>query len=215
VYVNDEWVGLLKLGLFFVLCKTLLTFRRMLYVYQGDVWITEAGRAHPTFKAISESKEFEGKKLAEALTFCYYVYTKIDLISNRKNFYWQMPPNERKDRVVSDFKLFKGSYDHLENSKEYIAFRDFYVSLMQSDNDRNYETFRAKSEHWRSQLACLDNTPKKELEIAKALQTSSELAEEYKVKSELETLDQNQKGMGLYLFEVPEDTKPHDMRLNL
>ena len=187
----------------------------MIYVYQGEIWVTEAGRAHPTYVRISESPEFEGKKLAKALTFCYYVYTKVDLVSGKKNFYWQMPPMERKQRVDNDFKLYKGKFDDLESKDDYVNFRDFYQSLMLSDNDRNYETFRAKSEYWRSQLALMDNKPKDELEIAKALQNSSELADEYKVKSDLETLDKNQKGMGLYMFEVPEDLKPHDMKLKL
>ena len=175
--------------------------------------MTEAGRAVPEYKLLEE--KYDEQELAEALTYCYYVYTKIDVVANKRNMYWQFPIYERKTRVCEQYDLFGRNFLKVEEDDAFQKFLSFYKDLMLTDNDRNYEAFRAKAEHWRSQLANLDNSPKDELDIAKALQTSSELAEDYKVKSELEVQDQQQKMAGLYLFEVPEDSKPHDLRLKV
>jgi len=84
-----------------------------------------------------------------------------------------------------------------------------------SENDLNVDMFKAKAEHWRKMLMSLDNTPEDELQIAKALEVSTRLCEEFKLKSEMETGNEEQEGLSLYLFEIPENKKPYHARMKI
>lgn len=188
-------------------------FRRMLYVYNGDVWVTEAGRATKQWKALA--KKYSKKDLASIATYVFYVYTKINFVSNKPNMYWSFPYEERKEKVCSQYGLDVKFCEGLEDCEVYVSFRSFYQDLVLSENDRNYDVFRSKVAYWRKMLSDLSNTPKEDKEIADALKVANEMMMEFKLQSDMETLDQDLKTYGLYLFEVPEESKPHEMRLTL
>jgi hypothetical protein len=59
------------------------------------------------------------------------------------------------------------------------------------------------------------NDPDDELKYAKALENATKLSEEFKIKSELEIGESDGDGIALYLFEIPEDKKPHHTRMKL
>lgn len=182
----------------------------MFYLYQGDVHVTPAGQDVPEYKAVKSEfpKEF---KYGQIVTYIYYVFTKKD------NPYWNLPPLERREQIVSNYNLFDewSSWKEIEKNESVISLIDFYKKIQLSDNDLNVDMFRAKAEHWRKKLMDMNNTPEEELAFAKALETATKLAEEFKIKSELETGDGDNDGIALYLFEIPENKKPHHARMKI
>lgn len=182
----------------------------MFYLYQGEVYVTPAGQSVPEYNEL-RSEYFKDYKLAQIVTYIYFVYTKKD------NPYWGLPPNERKEQVVANYKLFDewSSWQEVEKNEATINMIDFWKKIQLTENDLNVDMFRAKCEHWRKKLMNMENTPEDELAYAKALETSTKLAEEFKIKAELETGEADQDGTFLYLFEIPENKKPHHARMKI
>jgi hypothetical protein len=180
----------------------------MFYLFSGEVHVTPAGQTVPEFKKLKEEfvKEW---KLGQVVTFIYFVYTKKD------NPYWGLPPNERKEQVTANYLLFKDWTDWktIEKNEAVIDMIAFWKKIQLTDNDLNVDMFRAKAEHWRKKMMDMDNSPEIELQYAKALETATKLAEEFKIKAELESGDADQEGTYLYLFEIPENKKPFHARM--
>jgi hypothetical protein len=128
-----------------------------------------------------------------------------------------LPPQERRAQVVTNYSLFDGwaTWKEIESSAEVHQLIEFYKRIQLSENDLNVEAFRAKAEYWRMQLSNMFNDPDDELKYAKALENATKLSEEFKIKSELEIGESDGDGIALYLFEIPEDKKPHHTRMKL
>jgi hypothetical protein len=182
----------------------------MFYLYLGDVHVTPAGQQVPEYQYI-KSEFTKERKLAHVITYIYYVYTKKD------NPYWNLPPLERKEQVVQNYELFEDwtNWKEIEKNQAVIDLIYFYKKIQLSDNDLNVDMFRAKAEHWRNKLMNMSNTPEEDLAFAKALENATKLAEEFKIKSELELGEENNEGIPFYLFEIPEDKKPHHVRMKI
>jgi hypothetical protein len=181
----------------------------MFYLYQGDVYVTPVGQTVPEFKKVQD--DYKEKKLFEVIAYVYFVFTKKD------NPYFALPPKERRLQVVGNYELFKGwtKWEDVETKESVKNLIDFYKRIQLSDNDINAELFRTKAEHWRAMIANMSNTAEEELEFAKALDNSTRLAEEFKLKAEIETGEVEAEGVALYLFEIPEDKKPHHLRMKI
>lgn len=182
----------------------------MFYLYMGEVYVTPAGQTVPEYVAVKA--EFPKEvKLAQVITYIYFVYTKKD------NPYWHLPPVERREQVTANYGLFAdwSNWKNIEKNEQVINLIDFYKKIQLSENDRNVDMFKAKAEHWRKMLMNLENTPEEELQIAKALETATRLSEEFKLKAEMEIGDDEQEGLALYLFEIPENKKPYHARMKI
>jgi len=182
----------------------------MFYLNMGEVCVTPAGQTVPEYLAVKG--EFPKEvKFAQVITYIYFVYTKKD------NPYWQLPPVERREQVTANYGLFKdwSNWKNIEKTEQVINLIDFYKRIQLSENDLNVDMFKAKAEHWRKMLMSIDNTPEDELQIAKALEVSTRLCEEFKLKSEMETGNEEQEGLSLYLFEIPENKKPYHARMKI
>lgn len=188
----------------------------MFYLYLGHVNVTPAGQAVKEYTDVRADFVKE-RDFAHVITYIFYVYTKKD------NPYWGLPPRERKVQVVSAYGLFDDLYKNgvklsWESIEMYSSVRkliDFYLKIQLTDNELNHEAFRAKAEYWRNKLMQMENSPEDEESYAKALATATKLAEEFKVKAELEHGEDEGDGTALYLFEIPEDKKPYHARMKL
>lgn len=182
----------------------------MFYLYQGEVHVTPAGQEVPEYKALKVELN-KHWKLAHVITYIYFVHTKKD------NPFWGLPPIERREQVVQNYGLFEEwkTWKEVEMIEEVVALVDFYRRIQLTENDLNADMFRAKAEHWRKKLMDMDNSPDDELAYAKALETATKLAEEFKLKAELEVGGEEEEGIALYLFEIPEDKKPYHARMKL
>lgn len=182
----------------------------MFYLFHGEVHVTPAGQEVPEYKAVKMAYPKEWK-FAHVITYIYFVFTKKD------NPFWNLPPQERRDQVVGNYNLFDKwtNWKEIEKDETVQELISFYKRIQLTDNDLNVEMFRAKAEHWRKMLMNMDNSPEEELAFAKALETATRLAEEFKIKAELEVGDGDSEGVALYLFEIPEDKKPFHARMKL
>ena len=177
----------------------------MMYVYQGDVWLTPAGQTVKEYLKLCE--HYDEREVHQRMIYIYYLYTKED------NPYFRIPPHERRNEVCRQYDLFGGNWVKVENCPYFKNVAKFYEGCIWSDNDRNREAARAKAEHWRGQLMNIENTPEEDEKIAKALQIATKLADDYAAKALMEGDDMNDTIIPLYLFEVPEDQKPHHLKL--
>jgi len=181
----------------------------MFYLYMGDVHITPAGQQVPEYKML-KGEYPKDRHFNEILVYIYYVYTKKD------NPYWGLPPKERRVQIISNYGLFDWtSWEKIEQNEDVRNLIEFYKRIQLTDSDINAEAFRAKAEYWRNKLMDMTNTPDEEEAFAKALDTATKLAEEFKIKAELEIGEQDHDGVALYLFEIPEDKKPYHHRIKL
>jgi len=183
--------------------------RIMFYIYRGEVWVTPAGQTVPEY--IEVRAEFpKERSFAEVITYLYYTNTKKD------NPYWGLPMKERKHQVVSNYNLFSGSgHEIIDSNFSVQRLLLFYRKINLTENELNEDAFRAKSEYWRNKLMDMENTPDLEESYAKALAISTKLAQEFKIKSEIDDGTADGEGAALYLFEIPEDKKPHHQRMKL
>lgn len=182
----------------------------MFYLYLGEVHVTPAGQTIPEYLAVKAEYPKE-IRFGQVITYIYFVYTKKD------NPFWHLPPVERREQVTANYGLFKdwSNWKNIEKTEQVISLIDFYKRIQLSENDLNVDMFRAKAEHWRRMLMNMENTPEEELQIAKALETATRLAEEFKIKSELEQGEGESDGLALYLFEIPENKKPYHARMKI
>jgi len=182
----------------------------MFYIYMGEVWVTPAGQEVPEYKEVRAAFGAKEKQLAHVITYIYYTCTKKD------NPYWGLPPKERKTQVVGNYKLFDWtSFDKIENEESVRNLIAFYKRINLTENELNEEAFRAKTEYWRTKLMNMDNSPDEEESFSKALAVATKLAQEFKLKAELDEGMGDVEGCPLYLFEIPEDKKPHHQRMKL
>lgn len=200
---------MLKSGLFYVISTLCVMFALMLYVYRGEVWVTPAGQTVPEYQA-ARMEYAKEQHFAHVITYIYYVYTKKD------NPYWGLPPKERRSQVVANYKLFDWTtYDKVENTESVRKLIEFYKKINLTENELNEDAFRQKTEYWRTKLMQMGNNPEEEASFAKALEVATKLAQEFKLKAELDEGMGEQEGVALYLFEIPEDKKPHHQRMKL
>jgi hypothetical protein len=136
--------------------------------------------------------------------------------TKKDNPYYSLPPEERRKQVCENYELFKDvtTSTEVESKEEVRKLIEFYKKIQLSEHDLNREAFRAKAEYWRKELMKPTNDPDTELQIAKALENSTRLAEEFRLKGEMETGDDVDSSF-IYLFEIPEDKKPHHLRMKL
>lgn len=182
----------------------------MFYLFAGEVYVTPAGQEVPEYKNVKAEFPKE-TKFGHVITYIYFILTKKD------NPYWNIPPSERRNQVVDNYNLFKdwSNWKEIEKNNEVHALIEFYKRIQLTDNDLNAEMFRAKAEHWRNKLMDITNTPEEDIAFAKALENATRLAEEFKLKSELEQGETENEGVALYLFEIPENKKPYHARMKL
>lgn len=181
----------------------------MLYLYQGDIYIHPNAMNTKEYKALVSELHKEWK-YGQVLTFVFYVYTKKD------NQYWMLPPRQRREMVISQYDLFNNfnsgkpaKWQDIEEIESVKNFIDLYKLTVLTDNDLNEMAFREKAEYWRAELL-KNNDPELEDKIMKALANSTRLAEEYNVKSMIESGKEESEGCAHFLFEIPEDKKePH------
>ncbi len=185
-------------------------FALMFYVYQGEVWVTPVGQTVPEYQAVRADFVKE-KQLAHVITYIYFTCTKKD------NPYWGLPPKERRSQVVGNYKLFDWdiTYEKVEQYESVQKLIAFYKRCNLTENELNEEAFRAKTEYWRTKLMNMSNKPDEEEQFAKALAVATKLAQEFKLKAELDEGIGDVEGCPLYLFEIPEDKKPHHQRMKL
>lgn len=192
----------------FVLCETFIIFISMLYLYQGDIYITPMGEQTKQYKDLY--KEHKGKLFDELMFFIFYVYSKVD-----NHYFAQYDVLERQRVVREEFGILSDDkkYDKIKMSGSYLSFIDYYQDIQLSENEKIAEAFRTKISYWRNML--LENhDPDTEKSLGESLKRSMDLYNEYRNAAERE-VDEDDSEASLYLFEIPENHKKPHLKFSL
>lgn len=173
--------------------------------------------------SIEQYKKLEKKMLKyyneEALKFFMLYVCYMYNTDKKQNFYIRLPLSDRESLILDDhsqqlldgFGTEEKFRSFMEKDEDALAFVSFYKKHCFSDEDKIIERLRNKIDYWLNEIET-STDPKGDKDIYTAITEATKMIETYTVKKE-QLEDEGAVSGALYLFEIPEEYKPHYMKL--
>lgn len=183
----------------------------MFYIDKGELHLSATARAYPEVQRMEQG--LDANLFRQMLIFIRYAHVKRD-----NEDYWSMPPMERARHVVRMFKLFGITDKHkdkevdkmvegFEKNEAVKPMLSLLNRIIKTDKGMLKEDMRRKIEQLRVEYMEERDHDKMQT-IYKALTQAMALLEK------IDSMDGEEEQHGIeYLFEVPEDIKPHNLKI--
>lgn len=183
----------------------------MFYIHKGELWLSAAARLYPEVVAMEHECKSD---LHACLRYLRYVYVRRD-----NEEYWSLPPVERGRHVVRAMKLWGCNRDSKNAEVDEViaqvegreSIKDM-ISLLRrallTDKGRMIEALREKVEILREKYMREDDDDKMQA-------TFKSMEQAMKLLDRAMVIEGGEEEVAIeYLFEIPEDRKPFDLRIN-
>lgn len=186
----------------------------MLYIDGGAIVVVRAGTEVKEFVALERAYKKKKDRLADVLRFLFFVYTY-----GVENPYAGLTYRERKLQAVKRYGLFglsEGStkpeidkvLDKLYKEEAFANFRDFYESINLTVKQRVIESLKRKIDNFTQRFTETDD-PKLSNDLFSAITNAQKMLDKYEEETSAESTNDGSR----YLFQIPENIKPHHLRL--